>query len=217
VVSNDSEDATSQILDLWTAENPAVRTHIKLDGMTTKLPSRTDRLPICRNALLEELRRKPTDIMVMMDMDDLVTHPFSTAGILSCFKHPVDSWAVMAGNMAGEYYGTNYYDIWALRSDWCPYDCWGSVSVRPSTMTYDAAVENYIKAHQRRRIPPNAEPIEVKSAFCGMAVYQVRHLENCSYSKESSYGKNDVEHVAFHEGIRRNGGKVFINPALIIR
>jgi hypothetical protein len=62
-------------------------------------------------------------------------------------------------------------------------------------------------------IPPTAAPIEVKSAFGGLAIYKTRFLKGarCGYSER---GVPDCEHVSLHREIRNRGGRLFILPSL---
>jgi len=211
VVENDSKDRTAAMLASWKRSDPRPRRHISLTGLDRRFRTRTERLPECRNALLDELWREPADFMVMLDMDGICQEPIPEASIQSCFNYPLDGWAAMTANISSK-----YYDIWALRSEWCPYDCWQKVWHRPAGMTPEEAIEQFIHVH-KKHIPANAPPLEVESAFGGLGVYQVSFLKGCRYSRKSTFHDADVEHCAFNQAIRRNGGKVFINPALIIR
>lgn len=211
VCENDSKDKTLDVLRSWKRDDTANRSVISLTGLDKRFKTRTERLPECRNALLDALWEKSADFMIMMDMDGICEEPIPEESILSCFKYPLDGWAAMTANISSK-----YYDIWALRSEWCPYDCWKMVWNRPPDMTSDQAVEKFIHAH-KKHIPRDLQQIEVESAFGGLGVYQTRFLKGCRYSRKSTFHDMDVEHCAFNQAIRRNGGKVFINPALIIR
>ena len=141
IVENDSSDNTRELVKAWCDRDPQRRTHIDLTGLVTQHRSRTDRLPICRNALLDEMWKNPPDFMVMMDMDGICEEPIPIPAFLSSFDH--DDWAVMTANVSCE-----YYDIWALRSDWCPYDCWQMVYSRPAGMSESEATQKYVLSHK---------------------------------------------------------------------
>ena len=207
VVTNDNSDGTLSALTEWSNSGPD-RKVVNLDGMANRLKSRTERLPECRNACLDELWKNRKDFLVVLDMDGICQEPIPMANILTSFKH--DGWAAMTANTS------KYYDIWALRSPWCPYDCWRMVHQRPSSMSGEEAVNAYIHAH-KKVIPRETPPIEVESAFNGLGIYKASAIEGCRYSMKSTFHGADVEHVAFNQGIRRRGGKVFINPAMLIR
>jgi len=211
IVENDSSDNTKEVVAAWCAENPERRSHLDLTGLCLTHKSRTDRLPVCRNALVDEMWKNPPTFMVMMDMDGICEDPIPEASILSCFEEQPDDWAVMTANISSQ-----TYDVWAERSSEVPYDCWKMVWNRPAGMSDKDAVEKYVERH-KRHIPKDRPLFEVISAFGGLGVYRTKYLTGCRHSKVSSYGTEDVEHCAFNEAIRSNGGKVFINPKLIIR
>jgi hypothetical protein len=59
-------------------------------------------------------------------------------------------------------------------------------------------------------IPEDSDWIEVDSAFGGFAIYR-----RSSLADTAAYEGVECEHVTFHDHIRRNGGRIFINPKLI--
>ena len=207
VVTNDNEDGTLGALKAWSSGGDSRRV-VNLDGMASRLKSRTERLPECRNACLDELWKERKDFLIVLDMDGICQEPIPTESILSSFKH--DGWAAMTANT------TKYYDIWALRSEWCPYDCWKMVHGRPSSMSGEEAIDKFIHTH-KKAIPRHLPPIEVESAFNGLGIYRTSAIDGCRYSMRSTFHGGDVEHVAFNQAIRKRGGKVFINPAMLIR
>jgi hypothetical protein len=66
-------------------------------------------------------------------------------------------------------------------------------------------------------VPPSADWIEVKSAFGGFAIYRKDCLLDAKvrYVAVDSQGNGICEHIPFHDAIRSNGHKIFINPKLI--
>ena len=66
-------------------------------------------------------------------------------------------------------------------------------------------------------IKPSAELIEVDSAFGGLAIYRKSDIpQDASYVGVDENGDEVCEHVSFHFSIKKNKGKIFINPKLII-
>ncbi len=53
----------------------------------------------------------------------------------------------------------------------------------------------------------------VNFAFGGMCIYRKQILEGLEYDIESE----DCEHVAFHRAIGERGGRIFMNPSLVVK
>ena len=63
------------------------------------------------------------------------------------------------------------------------------------------------------RIPSDAPPIEVHSAFGGLAIYRAARTAGCGYAQDGA----DCEHVTLHACMRRrNGAKVKLFPSLLV-
>ena len=65
------------------------------------------------------------------------------------------------------------------------------------------------------KISRKTPPLKVDSAFGGLAIYQTKFLKNCKYEGQNALGEQMCEHVPFHKSFRKNGGSIYINPALI--
>ena len=124
-----------------------------------------------------------------------------------------------------------YYDLWALRSnELCPVDVWQEV------LDYAHAhkvsdEEAFSKTFAKRivNLESYKEPIEVDSAFGGLGIYKMKFiLDNVNpyLGSKIKVLRNDdeqlqvlrtqiCEHVHFHDGIRAQGGSLFIFPSLI--
>lgn len=57
--------------------------------------------------------------------------------------------------------------------------------------------------------PPGAHPLQVNSAFGGLAVYRAEPFWQCEYASDSG----DIEHVGLHRRMIQAGWSVFLNPA----
>lgn len=200
IYENDSKDNTLKMLQQWAKRNK----NVALISEKNVEGKRTHRLAYARNLLMRAALGLGREYVVVMDMDDknrsLRRRPFLTS-----FQYKDLEWAMMAANQKRK-----YYDVWALRT----YDNW---------LTFDwmqcaRVVRNmdFCLTHRSRNVPAHSEPIAVKSAFGGVAVYRARYLLNATY--RGGEGEGEVcEHVSFNEDVRtKNGGKLYINPKMII-
>jgi hypothetical protein len=74
----------------------------------------------------------------------------------------------------------------------------------------------YASVHSKMiTLPSNSEWIEVDSAFGGLAIYRRQALEKALYVGLDDKGGELCEHVLFHEGLKQQGCRIFINPKLI--
>jgi hypothetical protein len=64
------------------------------------------------------------------------------------------------------------------------------------------------------QLNPQAEWIEVESAFGGLAIYRREALLEGRYNGVRD-GEGICEHVPLHAELRAKGRRIFINPALI--
>ena len=214
IVESDSEDDTVQVLQDFKQKVPNFG-FVSLGKLADSLPLRTERLAQCRNRCLDELQNNLALIdatyMVLADLDGTQSL-LTQEGLMSCFDN--DDWAVCTGNQKG-----SYYDIWALRHPvWSPNDCW------EQKMFFEAAglgseKAAYLAVFSRMiEISPDAEWIEVDSAFGGLGIYKTEYLQNARYNGRADnnlWGGQVCEHVAFNKQIKANGGKLFINPAMV--
>ena len=143
-----------------------------------------------------------------MDFNGL-NNKISKESIESCFEN--DLWDVCTANQSGP-----YYDIWALRHElWSPNDCWESHRFfRQYMKSPEKAL--FTSLHSRMiTISQNSRWIEVDSAFGGMAIYKKNVFIHGIYSGLNDSGLPICEHVPFHNKIKENNYKIFINPKFI--
>lgn len=210
-IESDSADNTVNILTNL-AKNISNFKFISEGILLDKFPLRTARIAHCRNTYLHEIKNNSiyqnVGYVVVADLDD--TNSLLTEdGLLSCWEH--SGWDVCTANQRGP-----YYDIWALRHPfWSPNDCWiehkflMQYSKRPNELLYSCVFSKMID------IPPDADWIEVDSAFGGLAIYKKSAMSHGEYIGLYDNGMEICEHVPFHTGIRNSGGRIFINPKLI--
>jgi hypothetical protein len=110
-----------------------------------------------------------------------------------------------------------YYDLWALRHpQWCPDDVWHTIWDREPHQSFEIA--KFKQVYKRQiQIPSDALPIRVESAFGGLAVYKWRLVAHAEYIGLDEQGREQSEHVAFHQGVTSRGGELFIFPPLLVQ
>jgi len=230
-VENDSTDQTKRIFSDFGKDKKNYN-FISFDGLNKKETIRTLRIAAARNIYLEfiknNLELREFDYLLILDLDNANIYQFKLNTFEEAFSFLEKSNDV-AGVFANQI-GT-YYDMWALRHPkFCPSDIWEEV--------YDYSVlhkvddESAFKNVFLRRIisiNQNQKPIEVESAFGGLAIYKVDDVfKNDNYylgyknklvinaSGVAVYKKWQVcEHVNFNIGIRNLNKKLYIFPSLI--
>ncbi len=211
VIESDSNDGTLQKLEELEVQVENFR-FISLGKLREKFPLRTERIAVCRNRYLDELKTAPSygsvDYVVVADLDGL-NSLIDEQAFLSCWSR--DGWDVCAANQRGP-----YYDVWALRHKiWSPNDCWAQYrfmvknNISKNKALFSAVYWRMIK------IPENSDWIEVESAFGGLAIYRREVLEGARYVGLSDCGDEVAEHVALNGTIRSKNHRIFINPRLI--
>jgi len=123
-----------------------------------------------------------------------------------------EPWDVITANQLGE-----YYDIWALSHPyWNPMDCWEQKRQLEDIFGEEAAQDIAVKRKQSA-IDPKANLIEVNSAFGGLAIYTREAFLAGRYAgtDDLAGGIDVADHIPFHRALRKNGYRIFINPALI--
>jgi hypothetical protein len=213
VVESDSTDGTRDILAKMAKQTSDFRS-LSLGNLQQQCPLRTDRIAYCRNAYLAELRTSPTysgvDYVIVADLDG-VNSRLTPAALATCWSDHVGSWDVCTANQSGP-----YYDVWALRHPaWCPGDCWAAFQELEPIFGTKAALQLAVWS-KMVHIPRTAAPIQVRSAFGGLAVYRAAALlEDVKYVGLTDAGAEVCEHVALHEQLVRRGYRIVINPGLV--
>jgi glycosyltransferase involved in cell wall biosynthesis len=230
-VENDSTDGTKAIFDHWKLSQPSC-TILTMDVISA-IKQRTVRLEIVRNACLEFIRTdaalKHYDYVILTDMDDVGSYTVSKDPMLESIEFleaGADHAAVFA-NQEG-----TYYDLWALRHPGiCPGDVWEQMldKILANGQLEDPAYEEVFN-NKIFRLPKDTGLIEVESAFGGFGVYKGSFATQAGLYYVGSKVKiircqdgivvsriQTCEHVHFHAGIRKLGGRLFINPKLINR
>lgn len=212
-VESDSTDNSLEILKTYAEQNPNIFI-ISLGNLEPEIKSRTLRIATARNVGIDFAETNGLldshDLYIQMCVDDVNSKPMDIDGVLSCFDYDVTNWAGMTANQR------TYYDLWTLRKEgWLNYDCWYELYNRPSYMDYQTAY-NILIGSRHIKIPKDFGLIEVDSAHGGFSIYKSEFAKGCRYlgvNRETNFEESDI--VEFCRGIRRKGGKIFINSKMI--
>lgn len=228
-MENDSADDTKAILHEWCAKRPSA-TVVSFDGLVQSQPLRTLRLAGLRNRYVDLARQKygDFDFLIMLDCDDLNGRPIDLDAVRRAiaFLEEHEDCAGVTANSNSE-----YYDMWALRHETlCPNDIWEEVCdyAIAHHVSDDAA---FAHAFKKRifKLDQNESPIEVLSAFNGLAIYRMASVRQnkAAYVGQKlkvisrpdgaplTVGWQCCEHVPFNLGFRAIGQKLFILPYLV--
>ena len=210
VIESDSQDDTVHKLQKL-KEKLSNFDYCSLGELTPHIPSRTERLAHCRNQVIKALSEKAAysqiDFVMMADLDGLNSE-LSSRKVEQCWKVK-EPWDVICANQRDF-----YYDIYALRhQDWCPADCYYQQQRLQSILGTKNADSLAVQSRQVP-IPIDLAPIEVESAFGGLAIYKKEAFLAGLYQGRKDQ-KDICEHVPFHRQIRDKGYRIYINPALI--
>ncbi len=227
-IENDSTDATKALINAWGTSQKNFKL-FSLDGLDAYEPSRTLRLEVARNAyinaILQDTSLHAHEHMIVMDMDDRGAYPLSLGALTSAlhFLNEKPEHAAVFANQS-----VKYYDLWALRHpQLCPFDFWHEVLKTALHVTSDQEAFDQVYSNVLKRIPIDAPPIEVESAFGGLGIYKMRFVLNNKaryIGHEYKYFVDEsmvfsklqtCEHVSFHRGIAALGGQMFILPYLV--
>jgi hypothetical protein len=212
IVESNSSDDSAFFLQDFAKLHPEVHT-VTLGNDEKAGLTRTQILARARNQYLEIVFTNPfysnADYLAIADLNGL-NNKISPKSVQSSFE--IDDWDFCTANQSGP-----YYDIWALRHPlWSPNDCWEQLSFyrsynkRPN-YTLNAAVNVRMIT-----IPVDSPPISVDSAFGGFGLLRLSTKAlGISYEGISNEGKQICEHVSFCESLRKQDGKIYINPKMI--
>lgn len=212
-VESDSTDNSLELLNTFKAGKDNIHV-ISLGNLSDKYPSRLIRISIARNIGIEYAEQNGIldthDYYIQMCMDVANIQEVPLENYLSCFKYDDSSWAGMTANQI------QYYDIWTLRcKGWVDDDCWYKVQTRPAYMSRDEACDIYVGS-KFIKIPEQYGLIEVDSAHGGFSIFKSEFVKGCrykGYNEDTMFETSDI--VSFCYGVKKNGGKIFINSEMI--
>jgi len=226
LVESDSNDNTINILRKMKKKDNKID-YISLGNLRKLIPDRIDRIRYCRNVYINYLRslseNEYPDYVAVVDLDGM-NSKLTYRAVNSSFS--TSDWDVVAANQSG-----GYYDIFALRADgWQVGNCFDELQILKNEIIAKLQTEykscSKFQIHKlfdqarvqaiyskMRKIDSSHPWISVSSAFGGLAIYKSYVFKKFDY--ENSLKSNNSEHVEFHEKIKKSGGKIFINPAMI--
>jgi len=212
LVESDSEDNTVEVLRELETIVDNFR-YISYGSLRKRIPARINRIVFCRNKYLEEFENDPeykdADYVIMADFDGM-NNCVTAKSIQSCWEK--DDWTVVTANQWGP-----YYDIFALRHPiWSPNNCWESQQFL-AQLGLSEGDSKFVSVYSRMiQIPEAGEWIEVDSAFGGLAMYRADAIRGLRYQMiDDTLAYEVCEHVPFHQLIKNQGGRIFINPRMI--
>jgi hypothetical protein len=185
---------------------------VSLGSLQKSNESRTIGMSLARNRYLSEIRLNENfsqvDLVAIADFNGL-NDELNEQGIYSCFMR--SDWDACFANQTGR-----YYDIWALRHPlWSPNDSWQQLNFYREFVKFPERALRISLGSRMIHIPKKNNWIEVDSAFGGFGLYKRDALNEGEYSGITSNGTPICEHVPFHAELRKNGKRLFVNPALI--
>lgn len=211
IVESDSDDKTIGCLENLKRSRENFN-WLSLGRLRDRHPLRTERLALCRNAYLDELRSnskyQDIDYLVVSDLDG-VNRLLTEDAVKSCWSNEL--WGVCTANQDGP-----YYDIWALRHHvWSPGDCLQQYYFFLQHNIAEPAAKFGAIFSKMIFIAKGQDWIKVDSAFGGLAIYRRKLIESAKYIGLNKLGEEVCEHVGFHSDITSRGHSILINPNLI--
>lgn len=208
VVESYSTDSTLEILDDL-SKTFTDFTYKTLPNLESALPPLSIRISQARNAAADMARdsAEEFDYVMVADLDN-VNRDITATRIESCWLH--QGWDMMSANQPFA-----YYDTWAFRHPiLSPGDCWRDYDVLVEYFGREAALKLAV-GNRVLKIPPEAPPIPVQSAFGGLAIYKAKPFFNNRYSGVDADQKELCEHVVLHQDMLNDGCSLFINPKMV--
>jgi hypothetical protein len=212
IIESDSDDDSVKVLEKMSGESENIK-FITLGNLKSKFESRTEILAHARNVYLEWLLSDSTysdiNMVAIADLNNL-NRIVNLNSVRAAIGTP--GWDMCTANQSGR-----YYDVWALRHRlWSPNDCWEQLdfyrrySVRKN-LTLNSSVNI-----RMLRIPKKSVPIEVESAFGGLALIKKSFISSSvMYRGLTDAGHQVCEHVSFCQEVRNQEGKILVIPSFI--
>ena len=207
IVESDSNDST--VAELSNLKNLIPDfDYVSLGNLAEEIPDRVSRIRHCRNTYVEEIRSntnyKDSEFIIVADLDG-VNSKINAIDITNAMQLDLDWDGLMANQSAP------YYDLYALRHDLLmPRNFLIDINSSPGR---NVSLRKKFIWEKMVRIDPRTEPILVKSAFGGFAIYKKWIFENFDYGDNSI--PDECEHVNLNLKASKSGANFYIVPALI--
>tara|TARA_R110002020_G_scaffold103752_3_gene243087 strand:- start:5371 stop:6282 length:912 start_codon:yes stop_codon:yes gene_type:complete len=217
IVENDSSDNTALMLKKYELSDNRIKI-ISASVPDKKLYSNTgdeslsiervSKMATLRNIYLDEISSlKKIDYVIVIDLD--IQGGWSHDGFLDCFSRHKSSWSAMTSNGLIFFEEVlSVHDNKNLKVKTQFFDTW----------TFRELGEEKFAGHgiyRNMSLEKGEVPMEVGSNFNGLGIYKYEDIIKCEYRPSTPDEDVCCEHVSLHQQIRKNGGKVFINPSLI--
>lgn len=231
ILENDSIDDTRALIRDYAFSVQSVSA-LTFPGLNNIIPQKTIRLAHLRNIamswLAENSGLEEVDVVVVLDLDEVNTEPWD----LNIFQELISSWMMQAESAAifANQQGI-YYDLWALRhTQHSPDDVWSAIikAHAEDKSLSDQELLEMIYLPRQFSLPVGSPPLQVSSAFGGLAIYKAEWLKKAQphyigeqpLSLKTSQGTRWLrvqccEHVAFNQQIALAGGSLWIYPEMI--
>jgi hypothetical protein len=199
VFENDSIDGTKTILKNWKFKNHKVKVLSK--KYSNKKRPNIEFLAKIRNHYLRELKTnseyKNFDMVMIVDLD--MTYGWDMRGLFHSFSKITD-WDAVCSNGIFTKNG-RMWDMFAFRN-----------KQYPENLTHPDYWSKIVPRGQKIYLA-GTELVPVQSCFGGLAFYKKLFINGCEYKSVD----NDCEHIAFHQCLTENQGRIFMNPSQILR
>lgn len=209
IVESDSEDKTLVTLSQIAAEVKGF-CFDSLGSLMNTVPNRVARIAIARQRALESAIKtlSEEDLVIVADLDG-ITSSLPAGGLLRA-RSRLESFDVITANSK-----SRYYDVLALRAEgWVEedYRLTRQRLLEQGLSPLEAHNESLVK--KQRKIRQTASPIEVQSAFGGLAIYSGKAFLSGTYQFDA---QEECEHVGFHRELAKKGFRICVDPGLIAK
>ena len=231
LLENNSTDQTVAEIRAYAGQHDGIHA-LGFPDLNAQIPIKTVRLAHLRNTSMEWLALhggwSSIDLLVVLDFDEVNGAPWdldTIKGGLHWLNQQPDAAGLFANQLGP------YYDLWALRHrEHCADDVWAAMFTLHGKHPEfsDQRLLESVYLPREFCLAPHDLPLEVESAFGGLAFYRSSWLARAEprYVGETPLawqGPNGLrwlrwqccEHVAFHRQIRAAGGRLWIYPQLI--
>ncbi len=204
VLCDDSTDGTERVLGDWARSRPDVVESVPVPRLEPGV-SGFARMARLRNALLERLEASaPTDLVGVLDGD--LEGPISLDGL----RHAIALLAEPDGPDGVTALGINNWVGLPLLMPFVGYGYYDPIAFREAVWERRAS-----DARIRCRLAGlcrGDEPVQVKSAFAGLALYRSQSIRGLRYDEAT----RDCEHVSLHRALFERGGRLVLDPSLML-
>ena len=208
IVESDSIDGSLDYL-----KNLQSSSQIELfieNGLEQSIPSRIERIAICRNIGLDYIKNNFSDlknlIYIPYDNDIDLFENISENNFMSLIENLISNRDIRGIFPISEPF---YYDIFALRAKgWIDYNAQKIAGKLKRNIKLFSFIWNYIFIFRNQLPPDKIKIFDVKSAFGGIGIYELKHLNKSDLKYVVS--ENDKmfysEHIEFNK--KFNGLKI---------